>query len=39
MGYLEIRDKIESDYPPAVAWMVKGERRRNGKEEWIGGMG
>jgi len=28
MGYLEIKDRIESDHPPVIAWMRKGERRR-----------
>jgi len=41
MGYLEIRDRIESDHHSVIAWMRKGERRRNGggrkmvrKEVW-----
>jgi len=41
MGYLEIRDRIESNHHPVIAWMRKGERWRNGggrrrvgKEAW-----
>jgi len=30
MGYLEIRDKIESDHPPVIAWM---RREREGGME------
>gem|GEM_PF-5509377 len=30
MGYLEIRDRIESDHHSLIAWMRKGERTRNG---------
>gem|GEM_PF-6207750 len=29
--YLEIRDKIESNNHPVIAWMRKGERKRNGE--------
>jgi len=31
MGYLEIRDRIESDHHTVIAWMKKRERE---KEEW-----
>jgi len=31
-GYLEIRDRIESDHHTVIAWMKKKERRRNGEE-------
>jgi len=30
MEYLEIRDRIELDHHPVIAWIRKGERRRNG---------
>jgi len=31
IGYLEIRDRVESNHHSMIAWMRKGERRRNGK--------
>jgi len=31
IGYLEIRDRVESNHLPVIAWMRKGERMRNGK--------
>jgi len=31
IGHLEIRDRVESNHHPMIAWMRKGERMRNGK--------
>jgi len=36
MGYLETRDRIESDHPPVIAWM---RREREGRMEKKGRYG
>jgi len=39
MEYLEIKDMIESDHPPVIAWMRRERERRKNGEEGQRGMG